>query len=98
LQNHATNGTSVSGMFDTAKKYPLRVFNQLSSLSKHHINKLGDTRSAIYYKKLLDSFLGEMDIIPTKLSLEEQGDFILGYHYQNNKFYTKKDKGDIENE
>lgn len=98
LQNHATNATSVSGMFDAAKKYPLRVFNQLSSLSKHHINKLGNTGLAIYYKKLLDSFLGEMDIIPTKFSLEEQGDFILGYHYQNTKFYTKTDKGDIENE
>lgn len=98
LQNHATNGMSVSGMFDVAKKYPLRVFNQLSSLSKHHINKLGNTGSAIYYKKLLDSFLGEMDTIPTKFSLEEQGDFILGYHYQNTKFYTKTDKGDIENE
>lgn len=98
LQNHATNGMSVSGMFDAAKKYPLRVFNQLSSLSKHHINKLGNTGSAIYYKKLLDSFLGEMDTIPTKFSLEEQGDFILGYHYQNTKFYTKTDKGDIENE
>ena len=34
----------------------------------------------------------EDDPMPSNLSLENQGIFVLGYYHQKNAFYVKKDK------
>ena len=44
-----------------------------------------------YYEKLLTEIAGKIDEFPKRLSLEEQGKFILGYYHQVQKKYEKKE-------
>ena len=51
----------------------------------------------IYYEKLLADLMGKLEVseenagIPKRLSLEEQGKFMLGYYHQMQKKYEKKE-------
>ena len=45
----------------------------------------------IYYEKLLTEIMGNMTEFPRRLSLEEQGKFILGYYHQVQKKYEKRE-------
>jgi CRISPR-associated protein Csd1 len=47
--------------------------------------------SKIYYEKLLTEIMGKLDEFPRRLSLEEQGKFILGYYHQVQKKYEKRE-------
>lgn len=100
LQEKATDGTSVANMFGMAKQYPSRVINKISTLSKHHLNssKIKNTGSEFYFKKMLDELYDDIDTIPAKLNLDEQADFILGYHHQKNILNSKKEKETNDNE
>ena len=43
-------------------------------------------------EKLLTELMGKLDEYPKRLSLEEQGKFILGYYHQVQKKYEKKEE------
>ena len=68
-------------------------------LKNSHIKKLeresGGTK--IYYEKLLTELMGNLAVegkgtgFPRRLSLEEQGKFMLGYYHQIQKKYEKKE-------
>ena len=43
-------------------------------------------------KKLLTEIMDKLEIYPKRLSLEEQGKFILGYYHQMQKKYKKREE------
>jgi CRISPR-associated protein Csd1 len=77
--------------FTSACASPASVFPVLLRLSQHHISK------AEYGRHLdgrIQDILGLLDIqknpIPARLTLDEQGVFVLGYYHQRAAFYAKR--------
>lgn len=78
--------------FNSACATPSVVFPILLKLKNSHIKKIGREKegSKKYYEELLTSIMGKLQEYPTRLSLEDQGRFILGYYHQMQKHYEKK--------
>ena len=74
--------------FTSACASPASVFPVLLRLSQHHISKVG----AYYHDKRIETILSLLDIeknpIPSRLTLDEQGVFILGYYHER-KYLSK---------
>ena len=82
------NATIKDKFFASACSTPDLVFTRLLKLAQAHLAKLDEGRK-IYYDKLLQEILAEIEALPKALSLQKQGDFILGYYQQKQKFYEK---------
>lgn len=69
--------------FSSACASPASVFPVLLRLSQHHISKAEYGR---FYEKQIGEILNLLDIennpIPARLTLDEQGVFVLGYYHQ----------------
>ena len=81
--------------FNAACATPASVFPILVKLKNSHMKKLerekGSAKS--YYEKLLTEIMGKIEgEFPARLSLEEQGKFILGYYHQVQKKYEKREE------
>lgn len=97
--NPGINTTIRDRYFNSACTTPASVFPVLIKLKNSHIKKLeresGGTK--IYYEKLLTELMGNLAVegkgtgFPQRLSLEEQGKFMLGYYHQIQKKYEKKE-------
>lgn len=76
--------------FTSACASPASVFPILLRLSQHHISKVG----AYYHDKRIEKILNLLDIeknpIPSHLSLDEQGVFVLGYYHERKDLWTSK--------
>jgi CRISPR-associated protein Csd1 len=76
--------------FTSACASPRSVFPTLLRLSQHHISKaeFGYTSD-----RRIQDILGLLDVeknpIPARLTLDEQGIFVLGYYHQRAAFYVK---------
>ena len=70
------------------------MFPVLAKLKNSHMKKLERDRvgSKIYYEQLLAEIMEKLDRFPKRLSLEEQGQFILGYYHQMQKRYEKREE------
>ncbi|MEG1254233.1 type I-C CRISPR-associated protein Cas8c/Csd1 [Clostridium sp.] len=78
------NTTIKDSYFTSASATPASVFPILIKLSFHHTKKAEyGTNLEIRKNKIID----KIDSFPKHLSLEEQGEFILGYYHQNQDFY-----------
>ncbi|MCB0196824.1 MAG: type I-C CRISPR-associated protein Cas8c/Csd1 [Anaerolineae bacterium] len=79
--------------FTSACAAPRSVFPILLRLSQHHIAKAeyGHT-SDRRIQDIVNLLEVEHNPIPARLTLDEQGVFILGYYHQRADFYTTKDK------
>lgn len=77
--------------FNSACATPALVFPVLFKLKNSHIKKLEREKESakVYYEKLLTQIVGKLEMYPKRLSLEEQGRFILGYYHQMQKKYEK---------
>ncbi len=84
------NATIKDRYFTNACAAPASVFPVLLRLSQHHISKEKNR----YIDQLIGRIVELLDIeknpIPTHLSLDEQGAFILGYYHQRTDLYTPK--------
>jgi CRISPR-associated protein Csd1 len=84
--------------FSSACASPANVFPILLRLSQHHIGKaeygyVSDRR----IQDILDLLEFDKNPIPTYLSLDDQGVFVLGYYHQRADFYSPKaDKNSAE--
>ena len=78
--------------FNSACATPTVVFPILLKLKNSHIKKIGREKegSKKYYEELLAGIMEKLQEYPTRLSLEDQGRFILGYYHQMQKHYEKK--------
>lgn len=77
--------------FSSACASPASVFPVLLRLSQHHIPKAEYGR---YYDRQIGEILNLLDVknnpIPARLTLDEQGVFVLGYYHQR-AFRSKSD-------
>lgn len=95
--NPGINATIKDKYFNSACATPASVFPILLKLKNSHIRKIENKK--VYYEKLLTELQGKIAIsegqtaaYPRRLSLEEQGMFILGYYHQVQKRYEKKEE------
>ena len=85
------NATIKDKFFASACSTPDLVFTRLLKLAQPHLAKLEEGRT-VYYDKLLQEILMEIEAFPKALSLQKQGDFILGYYQQKQKYAPYQQK------
>ena len=85
--------------FTSACASPASVFPVLLRLSQHHIAKAEYGRTS---DRRIQDILNLLDVeknpIPHRLTLDEQGIFVLGYYHQRAAFYTTKKNGEQQPE
>ena len=97
--NPGINATIKDKYFNSACATPAAIFPILFKLKNSHIKKMNNGAKEIYYEKMLCDLQGRLTVAegqraacPRRLTLEEQGMFILGYYHQTQKRYEKKIK------
>lgn len=92
--NPGINATIRDRYFNSACANPASVFPILIKLKNSHIRKIEreNGRKKIYFERLLMELMGKIEGFPKRLTLEEQGRFILGYYHQVQKRYEKKEE------
>ena len=83
------NATIKDRYFTSACATPASVFPTLLRLSQHHLNK---AEYGGYLEHQIQDLLGMLEAspFPSRLTLDEQGIFILGYYHQRG--FRKGDK------
>ena len=95
--NPNINSTIKDRFFNSAAATPGWVFPILLKMANHHLRKLNDRKELkISLEKLLTELEGKIEMngqpIPTRMNLNDQGLFILGYYHQTQKRYAKKEE------
>ena len=97
--NPGINATIKDKYFNSACATPAAIFPILFKLKNSHIKKMNNGAKEIYYEKMLCDLQGRLTVAegqraacPRRLTLKEQGMFILGYYHQTQKRYEKKIK------
>lgn len=97
--NPGINATIKDKYFNSACATPAAIFPVLFKLKNSHIRKIKNRGRVVDLEKLLGELQNRIPVTegqtvpcPRRLSLEEQGMFILGYYHQNQKRYEKKVK------
>ena len=101
--NSTVNATIRDRYFNSACGTPAMVFPLLFRLKESHLRKIrnGNPGMAVFYERILTELQGMLEVsdlvgaFPSRLSLNEQGMFILGYYHQRQKFYEKKEGGEV---
>lgn len=94
IQQRAANGklnrTIKDSFFASACSKPSTVFPRLIILAQNHLAKLKNTT---YFDMLIGEIVSQLNSeFPQTLSLDDQGQFIIGYYQQNKVLYEKKDE------
>lgn len=97
--NPGINSTIKERYFNSACATPASVFPILIKLKNSHLKKIerSSTGLKIQYEKTITELMGKLNMaetqigFPRRLSLEEQGKFMLGYYHQIQKRYEKKE-------
>lgn len=89
--NPGINTTIRDRYFNSACTTPASVFPVLLRLKNSHIRKLDNIGLKVKYEKTLTELMGKLSEYPSRLTLEEQGMFMLGYYHEVQKRYTKKE-------
>lgn len=85
--NVKLNRTIKDAYFSSACAKPSTVFPRLLQLAQHHLEK---AENGGYINMLISEAIDKIDgKFPSTLSLDEQGEFIIGYYQQNKSIYTK---------
>ena len=90
--NPNINATIRDRYFNSACTTPSTVFPIIMRLKNSHIRKIDNAGIRIYYEEMLTKLMGKINEFPHRLTLEEQGHFMLGYYHQVQKIYTKKEE------
>lgn len=84
------NRTIKDSFFSSACTKPSSVFPRLMMLAQHHLEK---AENGGYVNRLISEAMDKLEGgFPSTLTLEEQGEFIVGYYQQNRSLYTKAEK------
>jgi len=87
------NSTIKDKYFTSASATPGIVFPRLLALSNHHIKKseYGSTAER-RIQEIMEKLYVDDSPFPNRLTMEDQGIFILGYYHQRNDFYKKSEE------
>lgn len=85
--------------FSSASTNPSSAFGRLFKMSNNHLSKLkGDKPGyAVNLEKKLGELISHINEFPTIFTLEEQGQFAIGYYHQRQENFTKKEINKGEN-
>lgn len=95
--NPTINTTIKERYFNSACAAPAFVFPILLKLANTYLSKL-DERKAVYFKKRMGALMDKIIMpeegipFPARLTLEEQGAFILGYYQETQARYKGKEE------
>lgn len=95
--NPGINTTIKERYFNSACATPASVFPILLKLANTHLSKL-DGGKAVYFKKRMGALMDKIIMpeegipFPARLTLEEQGAFILGYYQETQARYKGKEE------
>ena len=91
--NPGLNATIKDRYFASASSAPVTVFGNLMRLAQHHLSKIKKEKPgyAVCLEKLLQEIVDGLTVFPAHLSLDDQGQFAIGYYHQRQDFFTKKD-------
>jgi CRISPR-associated protein Csd1 len=83
--------------FTSACASPGSIFPLLLRLSQHHISKVKqEGKRTFNYDRRIQDIFNLLDVeknpIPARLTLDEQGVFVLGYYHQRKDFFTSKNQ------
>ena len=98
--NPSINATIKDRYFNSACATPSVAFPTLVKLAGSHLGKIERDRGGLarYLEGEMTELLDKLDSLPKRLSLEQQGDFLLGYYHQTRKRYEKRQGADDRNE
>ncbi len=83
------NATIRDRYYGAASTTPVTVFTTLLRLKNAHLKKLSGAYEA-YFEKLIGEILAPVSAMPRQLTLQQQGEFALGYYHQRQAFFAKK--------
>ena len=95
--NPGINSTIKDRYFNSACATPSVTFPLLTKLANTHLKKISAQRGmVIYFEKLIGELMNKLEVdnnaMPARLSLPEQGEFVLGYYHQVQKRFEKKEE------
>lgn len=88
------NASIVDRYYGTASSVPYSVFPRLIAGSQNHLSKIRKEKPgyAISLDKQLGSIIqGVPESFPKQLTIEQQGQFAIGYYHQKQSMFTKRD-------
>ena len=90
------NATIVDRYFKRASATPQTVFTHLLKGANSHLKKLRQANRgrAVFFQKQVDNLVDKLPAIPglpQRLNLEDQGQFLLGYHHQRHWLWMSKE-------
>lgn len=86
------NTTIRDRYISAASMTPARVFPQLLRLAQYHVSK---AEYGTFFEKTIESIMERLDSgggFPATLSLQDQGQFYIGYYQQMQAFYKPRNK------
>lgn len=89
------NATIVDRYYGTASSVPYSVFPRLIAGFQNHLSKLRkseDTKGwAVNHERQMSNILATLPAsFPKQLTIEQQGQFAVGYYHQRQSFFVKK--------
>lgn len=95
--NPGINSTIKDRYFNSACATPSVTFPLLTKLANTHLKKISAQRgTVIYFEKLIGELMNKLEVennaMPARLSLPEQGEFVLGYYHQVQKRFEKREE------
>ncbi len=92
-KSSSLNETIRSRFYGAAAATPATVFPTLMPLAQHHLTKLQKTKPGLYvfYWRIIAEIVDKIGDFDARLTLENQGQFALGYWQQALALYTKKE-------
>jgi len=86
------NAGVVERYYGAAITSPALVLGQLSKLCNYHLSKMENQKYAMAFRRRLQAIAVNIPVNPpATLSLEEQGQFALGYYQENADIYAHKE-------
>lgn len=96
------NASIVDRYYGTASSVPYSVFPRLIAGCQNHLSKIRKDKPgfAVNIDKRLGEIVGALPAtFPKQLTIEQQGQFAVGYYHQKQAFFTKKgDASDTESD
>ena len=90
------NASIVDRYYGTASSVPYSVFPRLIASGQNHLSKIKKDKPgfAVNLEKTLQIIFSDLPAnFPKQLTIEQQGQFAVGYYHQKQDFFTKKDAG-----
>jgi len=92
-----TNAGLRERFFSSASTTPSTAFGRIIKMSQHHLSKLKGEKPglAVIFDKELSQLCSLITSFPTTFSLEEQGQFAIGFYHQKQTQFNKKELTNI---